>query len=74
VNEPTVFHGGNVTVEPVQPTVKAAKKAGSLYLLLIVTSLLAFIYTGALIVSGDATATEAKQVEGVSAPIFRLGF
>jgi hypothetical protein len=46
-----------VTVEPVQPTVKAARIAGSLYVLLIVTSLLAFIYTGALIISGDATAT-----------------
>jgi hypothetical protein len=44
-------------VEPVQPTVKAARIAGSLYLLLIVTSLSAFIYTGALIVSGDANAT-----------------
>jgi hypothetical protein len=57
VNEPAVIQGGNVTVEPVQPTVKAARIAGSLYLLLIVTSLSAFIYTGALIVSGDATAT-----------------
>jgi hypothetical protein len=46
-----------VTVDPVQPTVKAARIAGALYVLLIVTSLSAFIYTGALIVSGDATAT-----------------
>jgi hypothetical protein len=63
-DEPAVLQGGNVTADSVQPTVKAARIAGSLYVLLIVTSLSAFIYTGALIVSGDATAT-ANNISGL---------
>src|SRR5712692_6003051 len=56
--------------QPVQPTVKAARIAGGLYLLLTVTSLFAFIYIGTLIVSGDAAATASNIL--ASETLFRI--
>jgi hypothetical protein len=53
-----------------QPTVRAARIAGALYLLLVVTSLSSFLYIGSLIVSGDATSTANNIL--ASETLFRL--
>jgi hypothetical protein len=56
MSQPTGLRDEKVTMDFV-PTVKAARIAGALYLLLVVSSLLSFAYLGSLIVSGDATGT-----------------
>jgi hypothetical protein len=56
MSQPTGLHDEKATMDFV-PTVKDARIAGALYLLLVVSSLLSFAYLGSLIVSGDATAT-----------------
>jgi len=56
MSQPTGLQDEKATKDFV-PTVKAARIAGALYLLLVVSSLLSFAYLGSLIVSREATAT-----------------
>jgi hypothetical protein len=57
MSQQTGLHDEKAGKDSMQPSLKAARIAGALYLLLVVTSLLSFAYLGSLIVPGDATAT-----------------